>query len=88
MTNPLLDQNGLPPFSKIKPEHVKPAIDTLLAESRQLVEQLLQKNSLYSWDNLVEPLDAMDDRISRAWSPVSHMNSVVNSEALRETYNE
>ena len=88
MTNPLLDQNGLPPFSKIKPKHVKQAIDTLLAESRQLVEQLLQQNSQYSWDNLVEPLDAMDDRISRAWSPVSHMNSVVNSEALREIYNE
>ena len=88
MTNPLLDQNGLPPFSKIKPEHVKPAIETLLAESRQLVEQLLQQNSQYSWDNLVEPLDAMDDRINRAWSPVSHMNSVVNSEALRDAYNE
>ena len=88
MTNPLLDQNGLPPFSKIKPEHVKPAIEALLAESRQLVEQLLQQNSEYSWDNLVEPLDAMDDRINRAWSPVSHMNSVVNSEALRDAYNE
>jgi oligopeptidase A len=88
MTNPLLDQSGLPPFSKIKPEHVKPAIDALLAESRQLVEQLLQKNSRYSWANLVEPLDAMNDRINRAWSPVSHMNSVVNSEALRDTYNE
>jgi oligopeptidase A len=87
MTNPLLALHGLPPFSKINPEHVKPAIDTLLAESRALVEQLLQENSTYSWANLVEPLDAMDDRISRAWSPVSHMNSVVNSEALRETYN-
>ena len=88
MMNPLLNQNGLPPFSKIKPEHVKPAIETLLAESRQLVEQLLQQNSQYSWDNLVEPLDTMDDRINRAWSPVSHMNSVVNSEALRDAYNE
>ena len=87
MTNPLLALHGLPPFSKINPEHVKPAIDTLLAESRALVEQLLQENSTYSWANLVEPLDAMDDRISRTWSPVSHMNSVVNSEALRETYN-
>ena len=88
MTNPLLDQNGLPPFSKIRPEHVKPAIETLLAESRQQVEQLLLKNSQYSWDNLIEPLDAMDDRINRAWSPVSHMNSVVNSGALRDVYNE
>jgi oligopeptidase A len=88
MPNPLLEQYALPPFSRIKPEHVKPAIETLLAESRQLVEQLLQQNSDYTWDNLVEPLEAMDDRISRAWSPVSHMNSVVNSEALRDAYNE
>jgi oligopeptidase A len=88
MTNPLLDQNRLPPFSKIQPQHVKPAIDALLTESRQLVEKLLLQNNQYSWDNLIEPLEAMDDRINRAWSPVSHMNSVVNSEALRVAYNE
>ena len=88
MSNPLLELDGLPPFSLIKPEHVKPAVDQLLAASRHLVGQLLEQNSCYSWDNLVEPLDAMDDRISRAWSPVSHMNAVVNSDALRETYNE
>jgi len=88
MSNPLLELDGLPPFSQIKPEHVKPAVDQLLAESRQLVEQLLEQNSCYSWDNLVEPLDTMDDRINRAWSPVGHMNAVVNSDALRETYNE
>ena len=88
MSNPLLELDGLPPFSQIKPEHVKPAVDRLLAESRRLVEQLLEQNSCYSWDNLVEPLDTMDDRINRAWSPVGHMNAVVNSDALRETYNE
>jgi oligopeptidase A len=88
MSNPLLELDGLPPFSQIKPEHVKPAVDQLLAESRRLVEQLLEQNSCYSWDNLVEPLDTMDDRINRAWSPVGHMNAVVNSDALRETYNE
>jgi len=88
MTNPLLAQNALPPFSSIKPEHVKPAIESLLTESRALVEQLLQQNSHYSWDNLIEPLDEMDNRINRTWSPVSHMNSVVNSKALREVYNE
>jgi len=88
MSNPLLELDGLPPFSHIKPEHVKPAIDQLLAESRRLVEQLLQQNSCYTWDNLVEPLDTMDDRINRAWSPVGHLNAVVNSDALREVYNE
>jgi oligopeptidase A len=88
MSNPLLELDGLPPFSHIKPEHVKPAVDQLLAESRRQVEQLLEQNSCYTWDNLVEPLETMDDRINRAWSPVGHMNAVVNSDALRETYNE
>jgi oligopeptidase A len=88
MSNPLLELDGLPPFSKIKPEHVKPAVAQLLADSRRQVEQLLQENDRYTWENLIEPLDTMGDRINRAWSPVGHMNAVVNSDALRETYNE
>ena len=87
MSNPLLGLNGLPPFSAIRPDHVRPAIDQLLAEGRQLVEDLLEKHSSYTWENLVAPLEALDDRISRAWSPVSHMNSVVNTDAMRAAYN-
>ena len=88
MSNPLLEMTGLPPFSQIKPEHVEPAIDTLLAEVREAVNQRLDEYAgKYSWDNLIQPLEDMDDRLGRAWSPVSHMNSVVNSDALREAYN-
>ncbi|KPK38305.1 MAG: oligopeptidase A [Gammaproteobacteria bacterium SG8_47] len=87
MSNPLLEMQGLPPFSAIKPEHVEPAVDVVLEESRQRTEALLAANNRYTWDNLVAPLEAVDDRISRVWSPVSHMNSVVNSEALRAAYN-
>ncbi|MCW9025117.1 MAG: oligopeptidase A [Gammaproteobacteria bacterium] len=88
MSNPLLEMTGLPPFSKIKPEHVEPAVDQLLAEIRQAVVAYLDKNKgHYTWDNLIQPLDDMDDRLSRVWSPVSHMNSVVNSDELREAYN-
>ena len=86
MTNPLLEMKGLPPFSQIKPEHVEPAMDTLLAEAREQVKTLLKQDH-YTWDNFIQPLEEMDDRISRAWSPVSHMNSVVNSDELREAYN-
>jgi oligopeptidase A len=87
MSNPLLELTGLPPFSKIKPEHVVPAIDQLLLEAREQVETLLAGNTNYTWENLVEPLEKMDDRLSRTWSPVSHMNAVVNSDALRDAYN-
>jgi oligopeptidase A len=87
MSNPLLELRGLPPFSRIRPEHVEPAIDQLLAEARQRILELIEGNTRYTWENLVEPLEAIDDRINRAWSPVSHMNAVVNAEALREAYN-
>ena len=87
MTNPLTDLQGLPPFSRIRPEHVEPAVDTLLAECRAAIHRLLEENSAYSWDNLVQPIEDVEDRLDRAWSPVSHMNSVVNSEELRQAYN-
>lgn len=87
MSNPLLEMTGLPPFAHIRPEHVEPAIDALLAENRATVQRLLAENATYTWDNLVWPLEAMEDRLSRVWAPVSHMNSVVNSAPLRKAYN-
>jgi len=87
MQNPLLGIKGLPPFSAIKPEHVEPAIEKLLADNRATVMALLKDKQNYSWETLVEPLEAMEDTLSRAWSPVGHMNSVVNTEVLRNAYN-
>ncbi len=87
MSNPLLENTTLPQFSKIKPEHIEPAIDALLAEARATVEKHLAENTTYTWDNLLEPIEVAEDRLSRAWSPVSHMNAVINSDALREAYN-
>ncbi|WP_207060763.1 oligopeptidase A [Motiliproteus sp. SC1-56] len=85
MSNPLLEAHRFPPFSRIQPEHVEPAFDRLLAESRAELETLLADPPA-GWA-LVERLEAIDDLLSQAWSPVSHMNSVVNSEPLREAYN-
>ncbi len=87
MNNPLLQTSALPLFSQIKPEHIEPAIDQLLAEARSVVEQHLQAAAEYTWENLIEPIENAEDRLSKAWSPVSHMNSVVNSDALRDAYN-
>jgi len=78
---------GLPPFSDIKAEHVEPAVDALLAECRSKVAAILNENETYTWDNLVRPIEDIDEKLSRSWSPVSHMNSVVNSDELRDAYN-
>ncbi len=87
MSNPLLTMEGLPPFSRIEPHHIEPAIDTVLKESREAVARLLASGGPYTWENLVEPLERLEERLGRIWAPVSHMNSVVNSEALRQAYN-
>jgi len=87
MSNPLLTFKGLPPFKHIKPEHVEPAIDVLLAENRKAIEDILAKNEVYTWNNFIQPLEEVGDKLDRAWSPVSHLNSVMNSDGLRDAYN-
>ncbi len=87
MTNPLLNQIDLPHFSQIKPEHVEPAIDELLADARKIVDECLSVNEIYTWENLIEPIEAAEDRLNKAWSPVSHLNAVMNNDALRDAYN-
>ncbi|WP_257282799.1 oligopeptidase A [Endozoicomonas sp. SESOKO1] len=87
MNNPLLESSELPPFSKILPEHVKPAIEAIIADNEKAVASLLASGTGIGWRSLQEPLDQLDDRLGQAWSPVGHMNAVVNSEALREAYN-
>lgn len=87
MNNPLLINATLPLFSQIKPEHVEPAIDALLAEARAVVEKQLQTRKNYSWQKLIQPLDDIENKLHKAWSPVSHLNAVLNSEELRAAYN-
>ncbi|MDG2273919.1 MAG: oligopeptidase A [Halioglobus sp.] len=87
MSNPLLEQHLLPPFSRITPEHVEPAVRQLIEYNKQRIEELLASDHGFTWDNLLQPIEALEDELAKAWSPVSHLNSVCNSEALREAYN-
>jgi oligopeptidase A len=85
--NPLLDFTGLPRFAEIKPEHVAPAIEQLLAENRVLITRLLSDSAQPTWQNFVAPMEDANERVSRAWGPVGHLNAVMNSPELREVYN-
>ena len=85
--NPLLDFTGLPRFAEIKPEHVAPATEQLLAENRALIARLLSDSAQPTWQNFVVPMEDANERVSRAWGPVGHLNAVMNSPELREVYN-
>ena len=83
--NPLLDFSGLPRFSELKPEHVTPAIDQLLAEGRATVAAVT--HAAPTWDAFVAPLEDVNERIARAWGQVAHLHAVMDSPQLREAYN-
>ena len=85
--NPLLDQSGLPRFDLIKAEHVEPAIDHLLEHNRKMVDQIVAESQPPTWDNFVEKLEALEEQLSRAWSPANHLHSVADNEDLRKAYN-
>lgn len=85
MTNPLLTFEGLPPFSSIKPEHVQPAVEKRIQDSREHIEKLVQQEQI-TWENFILPLTEIGNLFSKTWSPVSHLNAVKNSPELREAY--
>ncbi|MDK2595949.1 oligopeptidase A [Pseudoalteromonas obscura] len=87
MSNPLIGLEGLPPFSKIKPEHVVPALKAAIEHCRETIDKVLEQPQC-TWQNFVQPLEEADDKLSKMWSPVSHMHSVVNNEELRKAYDE
>ncbi|MNF42742.1 Oligopeptidase A [compost metagenome] len=86
-TNPLLQAFDLPPYSAIRPEHVEPAVDQILADNRAAIAAILEhQGSAPDWNGLVLALDELNARLGRAWSPVSHLNAVCNSAELRAAY--
>ena len=86
MSNPLLNGAKLPLFSQIKPEHIQVAVEQAIAQCRAKIDEVLQNSGPFTWDNLVAPLEQVDDELSQIWSPVSHMNSVVSTDEWRAAH--
>jgi oligopeptidase A len=86
LLNPLLDFSGLPRFAELKPAHVTPAIDSLLAEARAAVAHAEQARPV--WDEFIAPLEDANERLGRAWDQVAHLHAVLDSPEQRAAYNE
>ena len=88
MNNPLLHSTGLPAFDAIRPDHVTPAIDTLLAQANAALERVVGPEVATDYDALSAVLDVATERLGRAWGAVSHLNAVADTPALRAAYND
>ncbi|HEV3432169.1 MAG TPA: M3 family metallopeptidase [Paraburkholderia sp.] len=86
--NPLLDFSGLPRFGEIRPEHVTPALDVLLANASAAVERAAQPMTPAQWSDVVEPVERVTEPLSRAWGVIGHLNAVADTPELRAVYGE
>lgn len=90
-SNPLLAQDLYPAFSRVKPEHIKPAITKLIDDCRRTVERVVsdeENKENATWDSLIAPIDEALSVLGKAWGIVTHLNSVVSSDELREAHDE
>ena len=87
MANPLLDFTDLPLFDQVRPEHVGPAIDQLLAESEAALTAAVAPDLPADWTTLSRTLDVATEKLGRAWGVVGHLNAVMDTPELRAAYN-
>lgn len=85
ITNPLLIGEGLPPFAEIKPEHIVPAIEQLLPELEAQLTKI-EENVIPTWQDLVVPLNQIEERLRWSWGIIGHLMGVKNSDELRQAY--
>ncbi len=85
--NPLLDFSNLPVFDRISPGHVAPAVDALVRQANDALEQVTASSFPARWADMAGVLDVATEKLSRAWGAVSHLNSVVDTPELRAAYN-
>ena len=84
--NPLLADATLPAFSRIRPEHVTPAVETILADYRDAIDALTAPGAPRDFASVMLSQERLEQRLARAWSPVGHLHAVADSEALRQVY--
>lgn len=86
--NPLLMKQELVNFKELSVDDFAPAVHEAISDHKYQLEKLLNQNKgQYTFENLMEPLEIIDNELAKIWSPISHLNAVMGSDELREVYN-
>ena len=90
--NPLLTvaqlKPGQPvPFDQIRPEHVLPAVQQLLAQAEKDRDALKAAPRPLTWDNTIAPLETLGDPLNRAFRMVATLESLATTPELRKAFN-
>ena len=77
---------SFPDFKAIVPEEIESKITALIESNLSAIEKLLIQKGPYTWENLIVPLESIEDKLSQTWSPIHHLNSVCNAPVLRQAH--
>jgi oligopeptidase A len=86
--NPLLQAAELPDYAAMRPEHVTPAVDVLLADAEAALERAIGPDVAADYGALSAVLDVAVERLRRAWGQVCHLQAVADTPALRAAHAE
>jgi len=86
MTQTAFTQAMLPDFKSIDPANIERELKKRLDDNRRQLKALLEQPTPFTWDNLMQPMEDMSDELSKFWSPISHLHSVLETDALRKAY--
>ena len=76
----------LPLFSAINSDTLTSQINQLLQSNLEKIDRLIKQAQPFTWLNLMQPLEEIQNELERIWSPFAHLHAVVNSDAKRECY--
>ena len=85
--NPLLNASGLIDYAAVRPEHVAPAVEALSKSLQETLDRVTAPETPATWEAVAEPLEKSTLAFSRGWGVVGHLQSVVDTPALRDAYN-
>ncbi|BBP44704.1 oligopeptidase A [Thiosulfatimonas sediminis] len=88
MSNPFFELDGFPKFDQYEVEHIAPAMEQLLAQSRAQIERLVAEPAAPTWQNFIEPMEQIDNTFERVWGPMGHLDAVKNSDEWHEAYSQ
>ncbi len=75
-----------PDFSAIDYSKIEQQLDQFIDNCRSVVSTV-QTIDAPTWDNFVQPQEEAHNNLDNFWSPISHLNAVMNNDELREVYN-
>ncbi len=92
MENSIFKFGELPDFKKFTPENINkefPSVIEKINVDFKKIEEFLsnylnQKN--LDWEQVINPLNEVNEVLRWSWGVISHLNAVNNSESLREIY--